>query len=151
MSSRLGQHLLRSKSKAENFGLFALYSSYFFYLLFDRPMANFWLLSSKQSHSLNVNHCIWAISFRPGAEMGGVRSLHLTEWPVSFDCKAITPQIAEDTLPRFKPSFSKMWECPPPNTQNRYSLTMRWPLGLQNTSLDAEFRVQNFSFLLTNQ
>ena len=113
MSSRLGQHLLRSKSKAENFELFALYSTYFFYLLFDCPMANFWLLSNKQSHSLNVNHCIWAISFRSGAEMGGVRSLHLTEWPVSFDCKAITPQIAEDTLPRLKPSFSKMWECLP--------------------------------------
>ena len=113
MSSRLGQHLLRSKSKAENFGLFALYSSYFFYLLFDCPMANFWLLSSKQSHSLNVNHCIWAISFRPGAEMGGVRSLHLTEWPVSFDCKAITPQIAEDTLPDLNQVFPKCGNAPP--------------------------------------
>ena len=30
MASRLGQHLLRTKYKTENFGLFALYSSYFF-------------------------------------------------------------------------------------------------------------------------
>ena len=30
MASRLGQHFLRAKSKAENFGLFALYSFYFF-------------------------------------------------------------------------------------------------------------------------
>ena len=34
MASRLGQHLLRAKYKTENFGLFALYSSYFFCLLF---------------------------------------------------------------------------------------------------------------------
>ena len=93
MASRLGQHLVRAKSKTENFGLLALYSSYlFFYLLFDYPMANFWLLSSKQSHSPNVNHCIWAISFWPKAGLGGVGSLHLTEFPVSFDHNVIIPQ-----------------------------------------------------------
>ena len=47
MASRLGQHLLRAKYKTENFGLFALYSSYFFCLLFGCSMANFWLLLSK--------------------------------------------------------------------------------------------------------
>ena len=30
MAFRLGQHLLRANSKSENFGLFALYSRYFF-------------------------------------------------------------------------------------------------------------------------
>ena len=30
--SRLGQHLLRANSKVENFGLFALYSSFFLFL-----------------------------------------------------------------------------------------------------------------------
>ena len=149
MASRLGQRLLRSKSKAENFGLFTLYFSYFYYLLFGCPTANFWLLSSKQSHSPNVNHCIWAISFWSRAEMEGVGSLHLSECPVSFDHKAITPQIAGNTLPRFKPSFPKCENAP--NTQNRYNLTLWRPLGLQNTSLDAKFRVQNFSFLLINQ
>ena len=29
MASKLGQHLLRAKPKAENFGLFALYPCYF--------------------------------------------------------------------------------------------------------------------------
>ena len=108
MASRLGQHLLRAKSKAESFGLFALYSSYFFYLLFDCHMVNVRLLSSKQFHSPNVNHCIWAISFWSRAEMGGIGSVHLTECPVSFDHKAITPQIAGNTLASHKPSFSKM-------------------------------------------
>ena len=112
MAGRLEQHLLSAKSKAENFGLITLYSSYlFFYLLLGCFMANFWLLSSKQSHSPNVNHCIWAISFWHRAEMGGVGSLHLTKSPVSFRHKAITPHIAENTLPRFKPSFSKIWKC----------------------------------------
>ena len=32
MASRLGQHLLTANSKAENFGLFALYSRYLFFL-----------------------------------------------------------------------------------------------------------------------
>ena len=110
MASRLGQQLLRAKPKAENSGLFALYSSYsFFYLLFGCPMTNFWLLSSKQSHSPNVNHCIWAISFWPKAGLGGVGSQHLTECP---DHNAITPQIVENTLPILKPSFSKMCKCP---------------------------------------
>ena len=150
MAGRLEQHLLSAKSKAENFGLITLYSSYlFFYLLLGCFMANFWLLSSKQSHSPNVNHCIWAISFWSRAEMEGVGSLHLSECPVSFDHKAITPQIAGNTLPRFKPSFPKCENAP--NTQNRYNLTLWRPLGLQNTSLDAKFRVQNFSFLLINQ
>ena len=136
MASRLGQHLLRAKSKAENFGLFALYSGYFFYLLFGCPMANVWLLSSKQSQSRNVNHCIWDISFWPKAGLGGVGSLHLIECPVSFDHNAITPQIAENTLPKLEPSFSKMWKCP--QYPRQVQLDIWWPLGLQNTSLYAK-------------
>ena len=113
MACRLEQHLLRAKPKAENFGLFTLIPAiYFFYLLFGCFMANIWLLSSKHSHSPNVNHCIWAISFLPKAELGGAVSLHLTQCPVSFDHNAVTPQIAQDTLPRLKPSFSKIWKCP---------------------------------------
>ena len=136
MASRLGQHLLRAKSKAENFELFALYSGYFFYLLFGCSMANVWLLSSKQSQSHNVNHCIWAISFWPKAGLGGVGSLHLIECPVSFDHNAITPQIAENTLPKLEPSFSKMWKCP--QYPRQLQLDIWWPLGLQNTSLYAK-------------
>ena len=149
MSSWLGQHLLRAKCNAENAGLLTLYFSYFFYLLFDCSMANFWLLSSKQSQSPNVNHCIWGISFWPRAGLGGVRSVYLTECPVSFDHNAITPQIAQNTLPRFKPSFYKMWKCPQYPKQVQIDIVLS--LGLQNTLLDAKFRVQNFSFLLINQ
>ena len=98
------------------------------------------------THSLNhpvlVNHCIWTISFWPRAGLGGVGSLHLTECPVNFDHNAITLQIAENTLRRLKPSFSKCGNSP--NTQNRYSLTFWWSLGLQNISLDTKFKVQNF-------
>ena len=65
MASRLGQHLFRAKSKTENFGLFSLYLCYFLYLLCGCAMANFSLLSRKQSPSPNVNHCIWAICFGP--------------------------------------------------------------------------------------
>ena len=63
MTSRLGKHLLIAKSKAENFGLFAAYPFYFFYLWFGCPMTEFWLLLRKQFHSLDVNHCTWAINF----------------------------------------------------------------------------------------
>ena len=41
MASRLGQHLLIEKSKAENFGLFALYSSYFFICCLTAPWPTF--------------------------------------------------------------------------------------------------------------
>ena len=69
MASRLGKHLYRAKSKTENFGLFALYP-YIFYLLFPFSMANFWLLLRKQSHSHDVNHCIWAINFWSKGDSG---------------------------------------------------------------------------------
>ena len=111
MSSRLGQHLLRAKAKAENYWLFALYPCYFFYLLFGYPMVNFCLLLRKQSHSPNINHCIWDISFWPTAEWG-VGFLHLTEFPVGFDHNARIPQITENTLAILKFSLSKMWKCP---------------------------------------
>ena len=102
MASRLEKNL---RLKALGYLLFVL--AIFLYLLFGCPMANFWLLSSKQYHFPNVNHCIWAISFWPRAGMRGVGSLYLTECPVSFDHNVITPQIAEN------------------------SLTLWWPLGLQ--------------------
>ena len=51
--------------------------------------------------------------------------------------------------PYLKPVFPKCGNAS--NTQKSYSLRLRWPLGLLNTSLDAKFRVQNFSCLLINQ
>ena len=66
---------------------------------------------------------------------------------MNFDHNAIRLQIAENSLPRRKPSFSKTG----PITQNRYSLTLWWPLGSQNISLGAKIRIQNFCLLLINQ
>ena len=129
MLSRLGQHLLRAKSKAEHFGLFSLYSCYFLYLQFGSPMTNFWLLLRKQSHSPNVNHRIWAISFWPKAGLGGVGSLHLTECPVRFDHNAITSQIEKNALPRLKPSFSKLWKCPQYPKQVRLDIVVAYRLA----------------------
>ena len=114
-----------------------------FFLLFGCPVTNFWLLSSKQSHSLNI------ITFWTRAGMGGVGSLHLSERSVGFDHNAITPTLQKVLCIELNPVFLKCGNAP--NTQNRYSLTLWWLLGLQNTSLDAKFRVQNFSFLLINQ
>ena len=61
-----------------------------------------------------------------------------------LQCHNHSPQIVENTLPRPASSFSKMWKCP--QFPNSYRLTLWWPLGLHNTSLDPKFRVQNFSF-----
>ena len=89
----LGSTSLKQNLRLKTLGyLLFIPAIYFFYPLFGCPMANFWLLSSKQSHSPNVNHCIWAISFWPKAGLGGVGSLHLTEFPVSFDHNVIIPQ-----------------------------------------------------------
>ena len=104
MASRLEQNL---RLKTLGYSI-----ANFFYVLFGCPLANFGLLPSKQYHSHNVNHCILAICFWPSAGMGGFRSLHLTECPVSFNYNAITPQIAENTLPRLKPSFFQNVEMP---------------------------------------
>ena len=44
----------------------------FCYLLVGCPMANLWLLSRKQSHSSDVNHCIWAINFWRESQLQGL-------------------------------------------------------------------------------
>ena len=101
MASRLGQHLLRAKSKTENFGLFSLYLWYFLYLLCGCATANFSLLSRKQSHSPNVNQCIWAICFGPKVTKRGWVSrpnwVHSGTWwqlhnPLIPNCRKHSPQ-----------------------------------------------------------
>ena len=105
------------------------------------PQANFWLLKRGKPHSIDVNHCIWAIYFWP---KGDQKELDLTPnwvpnglWSQCHNALNHSLQIAENILPRLAHSFSKMWNAP--NIQNSYSL---WcPLGLYNTSLDAKFSV----------
>ena len=111
MASRLWKHLLRAKSKAENIGLFALYSSFFFICCLSAPLPTFGYYRENSTHSPNVNCCIWAIIFSSRAGLEGAGFLHLTECTVNFDHNATTPQIVENALPRVKPSFSKMWKC----------------------------------------
>ena len=70
MASRLGKHL-RAKSKAKNFGLFALYHCYFFVCCLTAPWLTFGY-NSGNSPSPDVNHCIWAINFW---SKGGLKEL----------------------------------------------------------------------------
>ena len=62
LKERPGKHFFRAKSKTENFGLFALYPGYLFYVLFGCPMTNFWLVLKKQCHSADVNHFVFRLS-----------------------------------------------------------------------------------------
>ena len=62
IASRQEKHLLRAKSKTENFGLFALYPCYFFICCFAAPWLTFGSLLRKKSHSPD-DHCIWSINF----------------------------------------------------------------------------------------
>ena len=108
----LGNISLEQNLRLKTLGYLLFIPANFLYLLFRCPMTNFWLLPSKQSQSPNNNHSIYAIKFWSTDVLRGVGSLHLTECLVSFGHNAITPQIAENTLPRLKLSFSKMWKCP---------------------------------------
>ena len=83
--------------------------------------------------------------------LGGVGSLHLIECPVSSDQNAINHLANHSKLqkilsPDLHTVFTKCETAP--NIRSTCSLTMWWPLGLHNTSLDAEFRVEKFSFCL---
>ena len=61
--------------------------------------------------------------------------LSTSNWSQWHNPLSHSPQIEENTLPRLEPRFPKCGNAP--NTQNSYSLTLGWPLGLHNTSLDA--------------
>ena len=104
MASRLGQHLLKAKSKAENFGLFALSLSLLFFV------SAVWLhngqfLTVIEDDSPNINHCIWAIYFWAQRCVRGLGCLylHLIQCPVGFDHNAIT-HLA--THPKLKKTLS---------------------------------------------
>ena len=116
----------------------------FFYLQFDCPMANFWLLLRKQS--LMLITAFGLSTFSPKvARRGWVSTSNWVPsglWSQWHNPLNHSPQIAENTLPTLAPSFSEMWKCPQ-YSQNSNSLKLWWSLGLYNTSLDAKFSVQN--------
>ena len=147
MTSKFGEQL-RAKSKTENFGLFALYSCYFFICSLAAPWLSFGYYWGN-----SLTHLMLITAFGP--PIFGPR-VTCRDWvstpnlvPSGFWSQwhkplAHSAQIPENTLPRLAPRFSKIWKGP--ITQKSYSLTLWWPLGFHNTSLDAEFSVQNFSF-----
>ena len=123
MASRLGQYLIDANLTLKAL-IYLLFIPDIFYLLFGCPMDNFWLLSKKQSHSTDVNHCVWAIKFWPKGQQEPhkkVAFLCLVRCLVGFepgtfqfDHNALThlaPLYSENTLPRSAPQFS-IWKCP---------------------------------------
>ena len=72
--SRLGQHLLRANSKVENFGLFALYSSFFLFLSAHlvAPWPNFGCyLANSLSHPMLIT-AIGLSDFGPELDWEGL-------------------------------------------------------------------------------
>ena len=126
MDFRLEQHFFRATSKAENFGLFALYPCYF--------LSAFWLprgqrLTIKEETG-SPTRCLslhLGYQFLAQRWLGGVGSLHLTDCLVGFDHNAITHLATYSKLqkipsPDLHPVFLKYGNVP--HTQNSYTLTL---------------------------
>ena len=109
----LGNTSLEQNLKLKTLG-YLLFIHAIFHLPFDCPMDNFCLLSRKKSHSPDVNHCILAINFGPKLTgRGWVSTPNLVPLGLLSQCHkplSHSPQIAENTLPRFALSFSKMFK-----------------------------------------
>ena len=151
MASRLGKQLLRTKSKAENFGWYALYPCFLFICCLAAPWLIFgYCWRNSLTHLMLIIAFRWSIFGRKVTRRGSVSTSNWVPsglWSQWHNPLTHSPQIAKNTLPKLAPSFSKIWkyhqcsQC----LQNSFSLRLEWPLGLQNTSLDAKFSVKNFS------
>ena len=89
MDSRLGKHLLRAKSKTENYGLFTLYSFYFFICCLGAPWLTFGHYWGNSFTYLVLITAFVLSTFGPKVTQG-VGSLHLVEYPLGFDNNGIT-------------------------------------------------------------
>ena len=85
MASILGKHLLRVKSKAENFALFALYPCYFFVCSLAAPWLTF---DQSLLHLMLI--IVFGLTILVQRLLGGVGSLLLIRCPVGFDHNDIT-------------------------------------------------------------
>ena len=113
---RIRQHLVRPKSKAENFGLFALYTCYFLSAVW---LPNGQLLtvieetvSLTQCESLHLGYL-----FLVQRCLGGVGSLQLIESPVGFDDNvmihlATHPKLQKILSSDLNPIFTKSESTP---------------------------------------
>ena len=147
--SRLRQHLLRAKSKAENFGLFVLYTCYFFICCLTTQWATF---NCHRGNSLT--HPVWITAFGLSIfspKVSGRGRISTTNWAPSglwwqcHDPLSHSPQIAENTLLGLTPNFYKMRKCP----KNSYTLTLWWPLGLPHWMQNLWFKTLVFAHKLT--
>ena len=148
MASRLGQHLLRAKSKAENFGLFALYSFYFFICCLAAQWPNFdcyWGNSLTHPILLTAFGLPIFVPRVTGRGWGSTPNWVPSElWSQCLNPFSHTYKLQKILSADLHPVFIKCVNAQ--NTQKNYSLALWWPFGLQNALLDAKFRAQNFSF-----
>ena len=111
----LGNTSLEQNLRLKTLG-YLLFIPAIFYLLFGCPMANFSLLLRKQYHSPDVNHCICVSIFGPKVTrrvwVSTPKWVPSGLWSQSHNPLSHSLQIAENTLPRLVPRFSKMWGFP---------------------------------------
>ena len=115
MATRLWQHHVRTKSKVENFGLFALYSCYFFICCLTAPWRTFdYYRGNSLTHLMLIT--VFGLSIF-GLKVTGRGWVSTTNWVPSglwsqwHNPLSHSHQIAENTLPRLVHSFSEMWKC----------------------------------------
>ena len=125
MASSHGKHLLTAKSKAENFGLLALYPCYFFICCLAAPWLIFgYFWGNSLTHLMLIIASGLSI-FGPKVTRRGWVST--PEWAVSFDHNGMThlpthPKLQKLLSPDLHPLFTKCGN--PSNTENSYSLTL---------------------------
>ena len=71
MASRLGKHLFRAKSKAENFGFICSLPRLFFICCLAVPWLIFDIIEETVSLTYG-NDCIWAINFWSKGDLEGL-------------------------------------------------------------------------------
>ena len=128
MASRLGKHLLRIKSKAENFGLYALYPCFLFICCLAPP----WLIFGYYRRN-SLTHLMLIIAFGRsifGRKVTWRGSVSTSNWVPSglwsqwHNPLTHSPQIAKNTLPKLAPSFSKMWKFH--HALNAFKTVLSW-------------------------
>ena len=124
MASRLRQNLLRAKSEAENFGLFALYPYFFICCLAAQQPTFDCYRGNSLTHPMLIT--AFALSIF-GPKVTGRGWVSTSECPVGFYHNAITllathPKLQKILYPDLHPIFKKCGNAP--NTQNSYSLTL---------------------------
>ena len=145
MAPRLGQYLLRAKCKAE---LRLNLVHYFFICALAFPWPTF---GCYQGNSLThlILTTAFALSIFGSKVTGRVWVSISYSVPCGFDHNAITHLATHSKFqkilsPDQQPVCSECRNVS--NKQNSYSLTLWWPLQLHNTSLNAKFSAQIFSF-----